>query len=90
MLEAHVGYKLFNRKSKGVEPTEYAKLLNEALDRLENGFRAKALNTNSLISVGISKHLFSSIGSSLLSKFDYIDFSFHENEILFELVNTKK
>jgi DNA-binding transcriptional LysR family regulator len=95
MLEAHVGYKLF-RKSKGVEPTEYAKLLNnliiEALDRLENvenGFRAKALNTNSLISVGISKHLFSSIGSSLLSKFDYIDFSFHENEILFELVNTK-
>jgi DNA-binding transcriptional LysR family regulator len=49
MLEAHVGYKLFNRKSKGVEPTEYAKLLNnliiEALDRLENvenGFRAKA------------------------------------------------
>jgi DNA-binding transcriptional LysR family regulator len=94
MLEAHVGYKLFNRKSKGVEPTEYAKLLNnliiEALDRLENvenGFRAKALNTNSLISVGISKHLFSS-GGSLLSKFDYIDFSFHENEILFEL-NTK-
>jgi DNA-binding transcriptional LysR family regulator len=50
MLEAHVGYKLFNRKSKGVEPTEYAKLLNnliiEALDRLENvesGFRSKAL-----------------------------------------------
>jgi DNA-binding transcriptional LysR family regulator len=37
MLEAHVGYKLFNRKSKGVEPTEYAKLLNNlTLDRLEN------------------------------------------------------
>jgi hypothetical protein len=41
-----------------VEPTEYAKLLNnliiEALDRLENvenGFRAKAVNTNQLISV---------------------------------------
>jgi DNA-binding transcriptional LysR family regulator len=97
MLEAHVGYKLFNRKSKGVEPTQYAKLLNnliiEALDRLENvenGFRAKAVNTNQLISVGISKHLFSSIGSSLLSKFDYIDFSFYENEMLFELVDTKK
>jgi hypothetical protein len=45
----------FNRKSKGVEPTEYAKLLNnliiEALDRLENvenGF-AKAFNANRLI-----------------------------------------
>jgi DNA-binding transcriptional LysR family regulator len=97
MLEAHVGYKLFNRKSKGVEPTEYAKLLNnliiEALDRLENvenGFRSKALDTNRLITVGISKHLFSSIGSKLILKFDYIDFSFHSNDALFELVNAKK
>jgi DNA-binding transcriptional LysR family regulator len=97
MLEAHVGYKLFNRKSKGVEPTEYAKLLNnliiEALDRLENvenGFRAKAFNANRLISVGVSKHLFTSIGSALISKFDFIDFSFHENQMLFELVDSKK
>jgi DNA-binding transcriptional LysR family regulator len=30
MLEAH-GYKFFNRKSKGVEPTEYAKLLNNLI-----------------------------------------------------------
>lgn len=97
MLEAHVGYKLFNRKSKGVEPTEYAKLLNnliiEALDRLENvenGFRSKALDANRLITMGISKHLFRSIGSTLISKFDYIDFSFHTNDALFELVNAKK
>jgi hypothetical protein len=27
------GYKLFNRKSKGVEPTEYAKLLNNLIIR---------------------------------------------------------
>lgn len=97
MLEAHVGYKLFNRKSKGVEPTEYAKLLNnliiEALDRLENvekGFRSKALDANRLITVGISKHLFHSLGSKLISEFDYIDFNFHENEALFELVNAKR
>jgi DNA-binding transcriptional LysR family regulator len=97
MLEAHVGYKLFNRKSKGVEPTEYAKLLNnliiEALDRLENvenGFRAKAFNANRLISIGISKHLMSSLGSALLSKFEFIDFSFHGNDALFELVDSKK
>lgn len=97
MLEAHVGYKLFNRKSKGVDPTEYAKLLNnliiEALDRLENvenGFRAKAFNANRLITVGISKHFFNSLGSSLIAKFDYIDFSFHEDQELFELVDTKK
>ena len=97
MLEAHVGYKLFNRKSKGVEPTEYAKLLNnliiEALDRLENvenGFRAKAFNANRLISVGVSKHFMISLGSVLLSKFDFIDFSFHENDVLFELVDSKK
>jgi DNA-binding transcriptional LysR family regulator len=97
MLEAHVGYKLFNRKSKGVDPTEYAKLLNnliiEALDRLENvesGFRSKALDANRLITVGVSKHLFVSLGSALISKFDYIDFSFQENDALFELVDTKK
>ena len=97
MLEAHVGYKLFNRKSKGVEPTEYAKLLNnliiEALDRLENvenGFRAKAFNANRLISIGISKHFMISLGSALLSKFEFIDFSFHENDTLFELVDSKK
>ncbi|MFV8341441.1 LysR family transcriptional regulator [Flavobacterium sp. XS2P39] len=97
MLEAHVGYKLFNRKSKGVEPTEYAKLLNnliiEALDRLENvenGFRAKAFNANRLLSIGISKHLMSSLGSALVSKFEFIDFSFHENDMLFELVDSKK
>ncbi|MDI5893990.1 MULTISPECIES: LysR family transcriptional regulator [Flavobacterium] len=97
MLEAHVGYKLFNRKSKGVEPTEYAKLLNnliiEALDRLENvenGFRAKAFDANRLISIGLSKHLMSSLGSALVSKFEFIDFSFHENDTLFELVDSKK
>ena len=97
MLEAHVGYTLFNRKSKGVEPTEYAKLLNnliiEALDRLENvenGFRAKAFNANRLITVGISKHLFSSIGSALISQFDYIDFSFYDSNSLFDLVDSKK
>jgi len=97
MLEAHVGYKLFNRKSKGVEPTEYAKLLNnliiEALERLENvenGFRSKAFDANRLITVGISKHLFSSMAAHLIAKFDYIDFSFHENDALFELVNAKK
>ncbi|MGO4905515.1 LysR family transcriptional regulator [Flavobacterium sp. W20_MBD1_R3] len=97
MLEAHVGYKLFNRKSKGVEPTDYAKLLNnliiEALERLENvenGFRAKAFNANRLISIGISKHLMCSLGSCLIAKFDYIDFSFHEDDTLFELVDSKK
>lgn len=97
MLEAHVGYKLFNRKSKGVEPTEYAKLLNnliiDALDRLENvenGFRAKAFNANRLLTVGISRHLMSSIGSVLVTKFDFIDFTFHTNDALFDLVNSKK
>lgn len=97
MLEAHVGYKLFNRKSKGVEPTDYAKLLNnliiDALDRLENvenGFRAKASDARRLISVGISKNLFASLGSVLISKFEFIDFSFHDSDTLFELVDTKK
>jgi len=97
MLEAHVGYSLFNRKSKGVEPTEYAKLLNnliiEALDRLENvenGFREKAFQSNKLISVGLSKHYFPTFGKHLIKKFDFIDFTFAENEALFKLVDDKK
>lgn len=97
MLEAHVGNKLFNRKSKGVEPTEYAKLLNnliiDALDRLESveaGFRAKAEDANRLISVGISRHLFDCVGNLLISKFDLIDFTFAENDELFALVDAKK
>ena len=97
MLEAHVGYKLFTRKSKGVEPTEYAKLLNnliiEALDRLESvesGFREKAFNANKVVSVGISKHLFISIGAKLISKFDFIDFTYGKNDELFSLVDNKK
>ncbi|AWG20945.1 LysR family transcriptional regulator [Flavobacterium faecale] len=97
MLEAHVGYKLFNRKSKGVDPTEYANMLNnliiEALDRLENvenNFRSKAFNAIRLISLGISKHLYNSIGSALIQQFDYIDFHFEEDDTLFELVNSKK
>ncbi|PWB25342.1 LysR family transcriptional regulator [Flavobacterium sp. HTF] len=97
MLEAHVGNKLFNRKSKGVEPTEYAKLLNnliiDALERLENvetSFRTKAQDANRLISVGISQHLFSCIGNLLISKFDLIDFTFADNDALFELVDSKK
>ncbi|HJS01180.1 MAG TPA: LysR family transcriptional regulator [Flavobacterium sp.] len=97
MLEAHVGYKLFNRKSKGVEPTEYAKLLNnliidalERLENVENGFRSKAQDSNRLVSIGISKNLFSSLGNGLISKFDFIDFTFAENDQLFELVDSKK
>ncbi|WP_316635883.1 LysR family transcriptional regulator [uncultured Flavobacterium sp.] len=97
MLEAHVGNKLFNRKSKGVEPTEYAKLLNnliiDALDRLENvenSFRAKAQDSTRLISVGISKNLFASVGSVLISKFDFIDFTFADSDSLFALVDAKK
>ncbi len=97
MLEAHVGNKLFIRKSKGVEPTEYAKLLNnliiDALDRLENvetTFRSKAEDATRLISVGVSKHLFSSVGNSLIAKFDLIDFTFADDDTLFSLVDSKK
>jgi hypothetical protein len=60
-------------------------LIIEALDRLENvekGFRTKAFNANRLITIGISEHLLV-WGSALISKFDFIDFSFHESQTLF-------
>jgi DNA-binding transcriptional LysR family regulator len=84
-------------KSKGVEATEYAKLLNnliiDALDRLENvesGFRAKAEDSKRLISIGVSKDLFNCFASTLISKFDLIDFTFAEDDVLFSLVDAKK
>jgi hypothetical protein len=40
----------------------------------------KALNANRLISIGISKHFNESLGVGF--KFDFIDFSFHENDAL--------
>ena len=43
-----------------------------------------------LISVGISRHLFDCIGNLLIGKFDLIDFTFAENDELFELVDAKK
>ena len=40
--------------------------------------------------MGISKHLFASIGTQLISKFELIDFTFGENNELFSLVDDKK
>lgn len=60
------------------------------MESVENGFREKAFSSNKLVSVGISKHLFASIGTQLISKFELIDFTFGENNELFSLVDDKK
>ena len=67
MLEAAIGHKLFTRKSKGVEPTEYAKFLNnliiEALDTLENAesnYSKSVKKEEKLYAIGISEHLYKS------------------------------
>mgnify|MGYP006203227199 CR=1 FL=1 len=68
MLEAHVGNKLFNRKSKGVEPTEYAKLLNNLIINFEN--KPNPLNT--IVNINSAKksklYLLSQLFGLILSK----------------------
>ncbi|MEM9547838.1 MAG: LysR family transcriptional regulator [Bacteroidota bacterium] len=99
MLEAAVGHKLFARKSKGVEPTEYAKYLNnliiDSLDTLENvesSYNASVKKDEQLYTIGISQHLFKSfLSGRVLTSFKYLSIHFEEdNKKLFDLVNQQE
>lgn len=67
-LEVYTGKKLFIRKSKGVEPSDYARTFNNmianSLDELlevESSLLTDAIKQTPFLNVGISKHLYSSI-----------------------------
>ena len=99
MLEAAVGHKLFTRKSKGVEPTENAKFLNnliiEALDTLENAeasYSKSVKKEEKLYTIGISEHLYKSFLSNKdLTSFKHLTIHFEEdNTKLFDLVNQQE
>ncbi|UTW66189.1 LysR family transcriptional regulator [bacterium SCSIO 12643] len=64
-LEAHLGHKLFIRKSKGVLETDEGKVLNtmisgsiETLEEVEYQLQHKKSNLKSIITIGISEHLY--------------------------------
>ncbi len=67
-LEAHLGHKLFIRKSKGVIETDDGKLLNtlvsgsiESLEEIEHLIVQKQSQLKSIVSIGISSHLYKSV-----------------------------
>ena len=99
MLEAAVGHKLFTRKFKGVQPTEYAKFLNnliiEALDTLENvesNYKKSVKKEEKLYSIGISQHLYKSFLSNKdLTSLKHLTIHFEQdNQKLFNLVNQQE
>lgn len=99
MLEAAVGHKLFNRKSKGVVATENAKFLNnliiEALDTLEAveaRYSRNVKKEEKLYVLGISEHLYKSILSDRITDhFKHLTIRFEEqSDVLFNLVNQQE
>lgn len=67
-LEAHLGQKLFNRKSKGVLETDEGRILNtlisgaiEEIEEVEHLISQKNSKIKSVITIGISSHLYKSI-----------------------------
>ena len=67
-LEMYTGNKLFIRKSKGVEPSDYARTFNNmianSLDELlevEGSLLNDAIKQTPFLNIGISKHLYPSI-----------------------------
>jgi len=99
MLEATIGHKLFTRKSKGVEPTENAKFLNnliiDALDKLDavEAFYSKRVAKEAqMFTLGLSPHIYQSLFSGKLTQIgQHISFRFEESsDKLFELVNERK
>lgn len=99
MLEAAVGHKLFTRKSKGVQATEYAKFLNnliiEALDTLEqveSSYSKSVKKEEQLYTIGISEHLYKSFLSNKgLTSLKHLSIQFEQdNSTLFERVNQQE
>jgi DNA-binding transcriptional LysR family regulator len=67
-LEARIGYKLFERKSKGVIPTDRGRTLSnliagaiETLETVESSILDQTSHLTKVITIGISRHLYKSI-----------------------------
>ena len=99
MLEAAVGHKLFFRKSKGVEPTDNARFLNnliiDALDQLETVeayYGKRTEKEEQVFTLGISKHAYSGLLSSKITQLGHhhsIQFE-ESSDVLFHLINEQR
>ena len=97
-LEAHLGKKLFKRKSKGVEPTDYGKMLNNLIaGNLEGLLEAEKLITQkksrlkSILQVGISEHLYKTVlADKLVELGEQVHVTFSDRDSLIAGVEEKK
>lgn len=99
MLEAAIGHKLFTRKSKGVQPTENAKFLNnliieslDTLEKVESSYSKSVNKEEKMYAIGISEHLYKSfISNKDLTFLKHLTIHFEQNnQKLFDLVNQQE
>lgn len=97
-LEAHLGKKLFKRKSKGVEPTDYGKMLNnliagnlESLLEVEKLIIQKTSRLKSILQVGISEHLYKTVlADKLIELGERVHVTYANRDSLIAQVEEKK
>lgn len=97
-LEAHLGKKLFTRKSKGVEPTDYGQMLNnliathlEGLLVAEESVIQKNSKLKTILRIGISEHLYKSVlGHKLMELGEAVHVTFDARESLISKVEEEK
>ncbi|MTI30736.1 LysR family transcriptional regulator [Xanthovirga aplysinae] len=97
-LEAHLGKKLFTRKSKGVEATDYGKMLNnliathlEGLLVAEDLVVQKKSKLKSILRIGISEHLYNTILADRLTELGEVVYvTFSDRESLISMVEEGK
>ena len=89
-LEAHLGQKLFVRKSKGVLETDEGRILNtmisgsiETLEEVENQIAQKKSSLRTIITIGISEHLYkTTLCHRILDLGDYVHVKFGTRQSL--------
>lgn len=89
-LEAHLGHKLFIRKSKGVLETDEGKVLNtmisgaiETLEEVEYQLQHKKSKLKSIITIGISEHLYkTTLCQNILKLGDFVHIKFGSKQTL--------
>lgn len=89
-LEAHIGQKLFVRKSKGVIETDEGRILNtliagsiEELEGVENLITQEDSKIRTIITIGISEHLYKTVLCNQIMKIgEYVHIKFGQKQQL--------
>lgn len=97
-LESHIGQKLFIRKSKGVIETDDGRILNtlisgsiEKLEEVENLISQKDSKIKTILTIGISEHLYKSIlCQQILHLGEYVHIKFGKRDQLIKDVENGK